>query len=64
MVGSYLSTGSGMLSMIHGFSPGKLLKSIGKKTGISFGKLTRLDPLRREEFIPTALGSVDDVTFF
>jgi endonuclease G len=40
------------------------IKSIEKKTGIDFGRLADIDPIRGEEAVSTALMSVEDVVFY
>jgi endonuclease G len=40
------------------------IKSIETKTGIDFGRLADIDPIRGEEAISTALMSVDEIVFY
>ncbi len=40
------------------------IKSLEAKTGIDFGKLTDIDPIKGEEAISTALMSVEDIVFY
>jgi endonuclease G, mitochondrial len=40
------------------------IKSLGTKTGIDFGKLADIDPLKGEEAISTALMSVEEIVFY
>lgn len=40
------------------------IKSLETKTGIDFGKLADIDPTKREEFISTALSSVEEIVFY
>ncbi len=39
------------------------IRSIGTKTGIDFGKLARVDPVKREEAISTPLSSVEEIVY-